>query len=79
MRVLFDESEPSVQMESSLEIKWSKLSLNNIQRDAVRFALNQREVSIIHGPPGTGKTTCVTELVYQAVQRKMKVICVEQR
>ena len=48
-------------------------SLEQSQREAVCFALSQREVAIIHGPPGTGKTTTVVELIVQAVKQGNKV------
>lgn len=48
-------------------------NLDESQRDAVKFALTQREVAIIHGPPGTGKTTTVVELIIQAVRQGLKV------
>ena len=40
-------------------------NLNDSQRDAVRFALLQRELAIVHGPPGTGKTTTIVEIISQ--------------
>jgi superfamily I DNA and/or RNA helicase len=49
-------------------------SLNPPQQDAVRFALSADDVGIIHGPPGTGKTTTLAEVIYQAVQRGDRVL-----
>ncbi len=48
--------------------------LNSPQEDAVRFALSARDVAILHGPPGTGKTTTLSEVVYQAVRAGAKVL-----
>jgi ATP-dependent RNA/DNA helicase IGHMBP2 len=34
--------------------QWFNENLDQSQREAVSFALSSRDISIIHGPPGTG-------------------------
>jgi len=48
--------------------------LNDTQQQAVRFAMAARDVALIHGPPGTGKTTTVVELIRRAIGRGDKVL-----
>ncbi|KAI0080422.1 P-loop containing nucleoside triphosphate hydrolase protein [Panus rudis PR-1116 ss-1] len=40
-------------------------TLNPSQREAVKFALESPEVACIHGPPGTGKTHTLIEIIRQ--------------
>ena len=47
--------------------------MDESQKEAVSFALSQRELAVIHGPPGTGKTTTVVEIILQAVKQGQKV------
>lgn len=49
-------------------------SLNESQKAAVTGILENQEVAIIHGPPGTGKTTTLIEAIVQLVKKGEKVI-----
>jgi hypothetical protein len=49
-------------------------TLNEVQQAAIRFALSAGDVALIHGPPGTGKTTAVVELIRRAIRRGDKVL-----
>ncbi|NXJ67982.1 SMBP2 protein, partial [Rostratula benghalensis] len=72
--VLFFSAAPSAFSETR-PLKFYNESLDASQREAVSFALAQRELAIVHGPPGTGKTTTLVEIILQAVQQGLKVLC----
>lgn len=43
-------------------------TLNDPQRDAVRFALDAPHIACLFGPPGTGKTFTLVEIISQLVR-----------
>lgn len=50
-------------------------ALDRSQKNAVARALAAEDVALIHGPPGTGKTTAVVEYVLQERLRGRRVLC----
>lgn len=52
--------------------------LNQSQEAAVNKILNTQDVSIVHGPPGTGKTTTVVEAIYETLHRENQVLVCAQ-
>ncbi len=50
--------------------------LNDSQNQAVAFALSANDVAILHGPPGTGKTTTLVELMRQITRSGQSVLAV---
>lgn len=75
LEVMFGEREPEfAERPRDDEVTWFDRDLDPSQREAVLLALRAEHVALIHGPPGTGKTTAVVEFVRQAVQRGEKVL-----
>ncbi|KAK1923993.1 putative DNA helicase [Papiliotrema laurentii] len=50
-------------------IEWFGDKLNDSQKQAIEFCLKANHVACIHGPPGTGKTHTLVELVFQLLAR----------
>lgn len=56
------------------ELEFFNSNLDDSQKDAVQFALAQEKVALIFGPPGTGKTTTVIEILHQLKRQNKKVL-----
>lgn len=52
--------------------------LNASQEVAVNKVLAAKQVSIVHGPPGTGKTTTLVEAIYETLHRENQVLVCAQ-
>lgn len=72
-RVLLEERPPYFR-KTRPQLTFFDDTLNPSQKNAVVHALTAADVALIHGPPGTGKTTAVVELIRQAVRRGEKVL-----
>lgn len=78
MRVVFGHSSPAPIQPASLdkEIEWIDPTLNESQKTAINFCIESSDIALIHGPPGTGKTHTLIELVLQFLkQGKRLLVC----
>lgn len=65
---------PHVRQLFPLRFPW----LNASQEAAVNRVLAAKEVAIVHGPPGTGKTTTLVEAIYETLHRETQVLVCAQ-
>ena len=68
--VLLGRRPPSFRSLPRVSFPW----LNPSQQEAIQKTLEAQEVSIIHGPPGTGKTTTLVEAIIETLQRETQVL-----
>ena len=52
--------------------------LNRTQEEAVNKVLWAKDVAVVHGPPGTGKTTTLVEAIYETLRRESQVLVCAQ-
>jgi HrpA-like RNA helicase len=73
--ILFLDREPE-QTQFDSDLSFFNKNLDESQRETVRFTFEQKELAIIHGPPGTGKTTTLVEIIKQnCLKYKQKILC----
>ncbi len=67
---LIGNQQPRFRQLPPVTIPW----LNASQNDAVRKVVAAMDVAIVHGPPGTGKTTTLVEAIFETLQRETQVL-----
>ena len=72
--VLLGQEKPGQRELFPIRFPW----LNRSQEEAVNKVLGAKQVSIVHGPPGTGKTTTLVEAIYEPLPRENQVIVCAQ-
>lgn len=55
-------------------IKFKNEKLNQSQKAAVNIGVVNTELAIVHGPPGTGKTTTLIEIILQLIEEGEKIL-----
>lgn len=73
LQVLVGEKEPTFHNEVLLA---PVAGLNESQAKAVHQIISANELAIVHGPPGTGKTTTIVQAVKALIQQGVKKILV---
>ena len=68
--VLLGNAKPSFRSLPPLDFPW----LNQSQELAIQHVVEAQEVAIVHGPPGTGKTTTLVEAIIETLQRETQVL-----
>jgi len=70
--IFLGEREPSWSQAAALELYNPRL--NEFQVQAVERCVGAEDVALVHGPPGTGKTTVLVEVILQAVKCGQRVL-----
>ncbi len=68
--VLIGPVQPRFRQMPPVHFSW----LNESQNNAVQQVVEAQDVAIVHGPPGTGKTTTLVEAVIETLQRETQVL-----
>jgi ATP-dependent RNA/DNA helicase IGHMBP2 len=74
LRNIFMEDAPPQFQPLDAPLAWFNDQLNKYQKQAVERALVAQDVALVHGPPGTGKTTVLVEIIRQAVGNGSRVL-----
>lgn len=56
------------------DLEFVNENLNQFQKEAVKRAVCSPQLFLIHGPPGTGKTTTLIEVILQHIKKGQKIL-----
>ena len=73
VRILSGKEEPAFNSETAI---FAAPQLNESQQESLYSILSARELAIVHGPPGTGKTTTLVQAVKALISQEGKQILV---
>ncbi len=59
---------------NAVSLSFNNKNLNESQQQAVMAILQNENITIVHGPPGTGKTTTLVEAIIQLVKAGEKIL-----
>ncbi|MBT8219051.1 MAG: AAA family ATPase [Bacteroidia bacterium] len=74
LRALLDDPESLNEALITPGLLKDNLPLNDIQKKAVSSCLEIQNVGIIHGPPGTGKTTTLVQLIRMLIRNEKQIL-----
>ena len=68
------DNSPAVEKPAILPSGYHNKKLNESQQQAVAAIAQNESIVIVHGPPGTGKTTTLVEAIVQLIEAREKVL-----
>ncbi len=69
-QIILGNQKARTEEQSSIQLS----ELNDSQNLALSNVLNAKDVAIIHGPPGTGKTTTLIQSIIQTLKRETQIL-----
>ncbi len=71
-------AEPSLHNKGALQLRNKRISSYPTQEKAVELAIGDSPLVLLKGPPGTGKTTVITEIAWQCIAKCERILICSQ-
>ena len=79
VQLFFDETSYKMMFDALDRVIKAKGRLGYLrEEEAVNKVLRAKDVAVVHGPPGTGKTTTLVEAIYETLRRENQVLVCAQ-